>query len=37
MGKDIGNIYKRSQSQISSMSIKTPVSSSSEPQTSSVI
>ena len=33
MGKDIGQIYKHSQSQISTMSIKTFVSSYSEPQT----
>ena len=34
MGKDIGRIYKHSQSQISTLSIKAPVSLSSEPQTS---
>ena len=32
MGKDIGRIYKHSQSQISTLSLKAPVSSSSEPQ-----
>ena len=32
MGKDIGRIYKHSQSQLSTSSIKAPVSSSSEPQ-----
>ena len=37
MGKDIGRIYKHSQSQISNSSIKAPVSSSSEYQTSSAI
>ena len=37
MGKDIGQIYKYSQYQISTLSLKTPVSSSSEPQTSSDI
>ena len=37
MGKDIGQIYKHSQSQLSTFPIKTPVSSSSEPQTSSAI
>ena len=37
MGKDIGRIYKQSQSQLSNLSLKTPVSSSSEPQTSSTI
>ena len=37
MGKDIGKIYKYSQSQISTFSLKAPVSSSSDPQTSSDI
>ena len=37
MGKDIGRIYKNSQSQLSTSSLKTHVSSSSEPQTSSAI
>ena len=37
MGKDIGQIYKHSQSQISTFSLKTPVSSFSDPQTSSAI
>ena len=37
MGKDIGQIYKYSQSQISTFSLKAPVSSSSDPQTSSDI
>ena len=37
MEKDIGRIYKHSQSQLSTLSHKTPVSSSSEPQTSSAI
>ena len=37
MGKDIGKIYKHSQSQLSTLSIKAPVSSYSEPQTSSNI
>ena len=37
MGKYIGRIYKHSQSQLSTLSLKTPVSSSSEPQTSSAI
>ena len=37
MVKDIGQIYKHSQYQLSTLSIKTPVSSSSEPQTSSAI
>ena len=37
MGKDIGQIYKHSQSQPSNFSLKTPVISSSEPQTSSAI
>ena len=37
MGKDIGKIYKHSQSQLSTSSLKAPVSSSSEPQTSSAI
>ena len=37
MGKDIGRIYKYSQSQISTFSLKTPVSSSPEPQISSSI
>ena len=32
MGKDIGWIYKHSQSKISTLSLNTPVSSSSEPQ-----
>ena len=32
MGKDIGRIYKHSQSQISTLSMKEPDSSSSEPQ-----
>ena len=34
MGKYIGQIYKHGQSQISTLTLKTPVSSSSEPQTS---
>ena len=37
MGKDIGQIYKLSQSQLSTSSLKAPVSSSSDPQTSSAI
>ena len=37
MGKDIGRIYKHSQYQLSTSSLKAPVSSSSEPQTSSAI
>ena len=37
MKKDIGRIYKYSQSQLSNFSLKTPVSSSSEHQTSSAI
>ena len=37
MGKDIGKIYKYSQSQLSTSSLKAPVSSSSDPQTSSAI
>ena len=37
MGKDIGKFYKHSQYQISTLSLNTPVSSSSEPQTSSAI
>ena len=37
MGKDIGRIYENSQSQLSTFSLKTPVSSSSDPQTSSDI
>ena len=37
MGKDIKRIYKHGQSKISTLSPKTPVSSSSEPQTSSAI
>ena len=37
MGKHIGKIYKHSQYQISTSSLKAPVSSYSEPQTSSVI
>ena len=37
MGKDIGQIYKQSQPQLSTLSLKAPVSSSSEPQTSSDI
>ena len=36
-GKDIGRIYKHSQPRLSNLSLKTPVSSSSEPQTSSAI
>ena len=32
MGKDIGRIYKYSNFQLSTFSLKTPVSSSSEPQ-----
>ena len=37
MGNYIGKIYKHSQSQLSTLSLKTPVSSYSEPQTSSAI
>ena len=37
MGKDIVKIYKHSASQLSTLSLKTPVSSFSEPQTSSAI
>ena len=37
MGKDIRQIYKYSQSQLSTSSLKAPVSSSSDPQTSSAI
>ena len=37
MGKDIGKNYKHSHSQLSTLSPKTPVISSSEPQTSSDI
>ena len=37
MGKNIVQIYKHSQSQLSTLSRKAPVSSSSDPQTSSVI
>ena len=37
MGKDIGQIYKHSQYQFSTLLLKTPVSSSSEPQPSSYI
>ena len=37
MGKDIGRIYKYGQSQLSTLSLKAPVSSSSDPQTSSAI
>ena len=37
MGKDIGRIYKYSQSQLSTFSLKAPVSSYSETQTSSAI
>ena len=37
MGKDIGQIYKHGQSQISTLSLKAPVTSSSEPQTLSAI
>ena len=37
MGKNFGQIYKRSQYQLSTLSLKAPVSSSSEPQTSSAI
>ena len=37
MGKDIGQIYKYSQSQLSTSSLKAPVSSSSYPQASSAI
>ena len=37
MGKDIGQIYKCSQSQISTSSLKAPFSSSSDPQISSAI
>ena len=37
MGKDIGKIYKHSQFQLSTLSLKTHLSSYSEPQTSSAI
>ena len=37
MGKDIGKIYEHCQYQLSTLSIKSPVSSSSEPQTFSAI
>ena len=37
MGKDIVKIYKHSESQLSTLSLKTPVGSFSEPQTSSAI
>ena len=37
MGKDIGQIYKYSKSQLSNLSLKAPVSSSSDTQTSSAI
>ena len=37
MGKDIGQIYKYSQSQLSNLSLKAPVSSYLDPQTSSAI
>ena len=37
MGKDIGKFYKYGQSQLSTLSLKTPVSSYSDPQTSSDI
>ena len=37
MGNDIGKIYKHGQPQFSNLSLKTSVSSSSEPQTSSAI
>ena len=37
MGKDIGQIYEHGQSQISTLSLKTPFSSSSDPQTPSAI
>ena len=37
MGKDIGRFYKYGQYQISTSSLKAPVSSSSDPQTSSAI
>ena len=37
MGKEIGQIYKHSQSQTSTLSIKSPVNSYSESQTSSAI
>ena len=37
MGKDIGRIYEYGQSQLLTLSLKTPVSSSSKPQTSSAI
>ena len=37
MGKEIGKFYKHSQYQLSNLSLKTPVSSSSKPQTSSAI
>ena len=37
MGKEIGQLYKHSQSQLSTLSLKAPVSSSSESQTASTI
>ena len=37
MGKDTGQIYKHSKLKLSTLSLKTPVSSYSEPQTSSAI
>ena len=37
MGKDIGQIYKYSQSQLSTLSLKVPVISYSDPQTPSAI
>ena len=37
MGKNIGQIYKYSQYQLSTLPLKAPVSSSSDPQTSSAI
>ena len=37
MGKDIGRIYKYIQSQLSTLSLKAPVSSSPDPQTSPAI
>ena len=37
MGKDIGKIYKHNQSQLSTLALKAPGSSSSEPQTYSAI
>ena len=37
MGKDIGQIYKHSQSQLSTLSLKAPVTSSPDPQISSAI